>query len=666
MNKVFALLSALSLPVLALAQGWPADYDGVMLQGFSWDDYTNTKWKVMEKQAGELSEFFSLVWVPQSGNCGGMSMGYNPLYYFDQNSSFGNEAALRSMIQTFRDKGIGTIADVVINHRQTINNWVDFPAETYKGVTYKMQSTDICSDDDGGNTLAWATANGYELSPNKDSGEGWDGFRDIDHASANVQTIIKAYEDFLLNDLGYVGFRYDVGKGFDAKYFGLYNEAAKPQFSVGEVWDSNSVIKRWIDGTNTGNGIQSGAFDFQFRYAVRDALNNSNAMSSLKNDCLWRNADYRRYAVTFVENHDMQDRGNVTNYTKDPINTNVIQAANAALLTLPGTPCVFLPHWLAYKPQIKQMIDARKVGGITNTSEIEELYSDNTAYIYKSGQLLCMIGGTKPSYATDYTLILNGNRYYIYLANSAEIPWISLSSAEYSPETAAQTVKLTAVSATEGAQLIYTLDGSEPTASNGTVVPSGTTLTIGQTTTLKVGLLAGGVVRNVQTRQYSWIEEEVVDTYQATMHVRNESGALNPLYIYVWAGPDNEQINGGWPGAKATETAEVGGLTWYVQTFDIPKTGDYAVNFVFANQTGNTQTVDVTGMTQDAFYVIKNTKTGSKYDVENVTDQYAGIEGIMMDASFGDAAIYDLQGRQVEQPEPYKLYIRGGKKFMMK
>lgn len=670
MKTPFALpLLTLSLSLVSFsplyAQGWPADYDGVMLQAFSWDDYTNTRWNVLEKQASELGQFFSLVWVPQSGNCGGTSMGYNPLYYFDQNSSFGREAALRSMIQAFRAEGIGTIADVVINHRQTVSNWVDFPAETYNGVTYQMQSTDICSDDDGGKTLQWAEANGYQLSSNKDSGEGWDGFRDIDHASANVQTIIKAYEDYLLHDLGYTGFRYDVGKGFDAKYFGLYNEAAQPQFSVGEVWDSNSVIKRWIDGTDTGNGIQSGAFDFQFRYAVRDALNNSNKMSSMKNDCLMRSEQYRRYAVTFVENHDMQDRGNVTNYTKDPINTNVIQAANAAMLTLPGTPCVFLPHWLAYKPQIKQMIDARKAGGITNTTPMEEVYSDNTAYIYKCGQVLAMIGGAKSAYAADYTLILNGNRYYIYLANSAEMPWISLSSAEYAYGSPAQSVKLTAVSASADAQLVYTLDGTEPTATNGELVASGATITVGQTTTLKVGLLANGEVRNVQTRQYTWLDEEVIDSHKATMHVCNESGDLNPLYIYVWAGPENTQINGGWPGAKAAETAEIGDKTWYVQTFDIPDTGDYEVNFVFANQAGNVQTVDVTGMTQDAFYIINSTKSGNKYTVTDVTNQYAGLDSVIMEVG-NDGVAFDLQGRSVTTMQPGQLYIQAGRKIIVR
>ena len=672
MKKIFTssiftfLFSALAVSPVS-AQGWPADYDGVMLQAFSWDDYTNTRWTVLEKQADELSRFFSLVWVPQSGNCGGTSMGYNPLYYFDQNSSFGKEAALRSMIQTFKDKGIGTIADVVINHRQNVSSWVDFPAETYKGVTYQMKSTDICADDDGGKAKEWADKNGFELSPNKDSGEGWDGFRDIDHASENVQTIIKAYEDFLLNDLGYTGFRYDVGKGFDAKYFGMYNEAAKPQFSVGEVWDSNAVIKKWIDGTNVGNGIQSGAFDFQFRYAVRDALNNSNKMSSMKNDCLMRSDDYKRYAVTFVENHDMQDRGNVTNYQKDPINKNVIQAANAAMLTMPGTPCVFLPHWLEYKAQIKQMIDARKVAGITNTSSIEELYSDNTAYIYKSGSLLCMIGGAKSSYADGYQLIMNGNRYYIYLAKSAEMPWISVSSSEYAHDADAQSVKLTAVSASDAAKLVYTTDGSEPSATNGTVVESGASIEIAKTTTLKVGLLVNDEVKNVQTRQYTWLEEVVIPTTKATMHVCNESGALNPLYIYIWAGPENEQINGGWPGKEAKDTEEIGGKTWYVQSFDIPTSGEeYVVNFVFTTKGGGTQTVNVEGMTQDTYYIINKEQSGGKYTVTNVTDQYSAIESVIVDLPQQDALLFDLQGRPSKTMNAGQLYIRAGQKLIVR
>ena len=171
----------------AQAQGWPQNYSGVMLQGFYWDSYEDSQWSALEKQADDLSGTFDLLWIPQSGNCGGKSMGYDDLYWFtNYNSSFGTEAELRQLIKTLKDKQIGTIADVVINHRRNVSSWTDFPAETYNGVTYQLTYNDICSDDE-------AAKNGYQTGPNKDTGEGWDGMRDLDHKSDNVQTSVKAY-----------------------------------------------------------------------------------------------------------------------------------------------------------------------------------------------------------------------------------------------------------------------------------------------------------------------------------------------------------------------------------------------------------------------------------------------------------------------------------------
>ena len=61
---------------------------------------------------------------------------------------------------------------------------------------------------------------------------------------------MKAYLKFLLNDLGYAGFRYDMVKGYGASYTKLYNEDSKPTFSVGEYWDGNAAnVKNWISGT---------------------------------------------------------------------------------------------------------------------------------------------------------------------------------------------------------------------------------------------------------------------------------------------------------------------------------------------------------------------------------------------------------------------------------
>ena len=324
MKKIFTSALMMMLPLLMLAQGWPANYDGVMLQGFYWDSFNETRWTRLQSQADELSEFFKLVWIPQSADCGGTSMGYDDLYWFtNYNSSFGTESQLRSMINTFKEKGIGTIADVVVNHRKSNNGWFGFPSEVYKGVTYSMSSTDVCSTDDGGKAKAEANRLGVQLG-NPDTGEDWDGMRDLDHTSANVQKCVKAYVKMLLDDLGYVGFRYDMVKGYSAYYTGMYNAHSGTEFSVGEYWDGNlQAVKNWVDGTKIDGVVQSGAFDFPFRYVIRDAVNNNRwtGLSASSSKGMNMASAYKRYAVTFVENHDTQYRD--ANNQNDPFRNNI-------------------------------------------------------------------------------------------------------------------------------------------------------------------------------------------------------------------------------------------------------------------------------------------------------------------------------------------------------
>ena len=418
MRRLYSTFIICFVAVAAMAQGWPKDYSGVMLQGFYWNSYGDTQWTRLEKQADDLSKVFDLVWIPQSGYCGGQSMGYDDLYWFvNYNSSFGTEEELRKMITTFKDKGIGTIADVVINHRRNVSSWTDFPAETYNGVTYQMTYNDICSDDE-------AAKNGQKVGPNKDTGEGWDGMRDLDHKSENVQTSVKAYLKFLLNDLGYTGFRYDMVKGYSAEFTKMYNEDSKPQFSVGECWDSSNTIKNWIDGT----GKTSAAFDFQFRYTVRNAANNGDwTQLGKQNDGNWplvsakyESGSYRQYAVTFVENHDTEKRPDAD---QDPIKKDTL-AANAYLLAMPGTPCVFLTHWKAYRQEIANMITVRKAVGITNLSAAANLASAKDYYAVQTtgtnGKLLAVVGTKAASYepkGEGWKKAISGYHYVYYVSD---------------------------------------------------------------------------------------------------------------------------------------------------------------------------------------------------------------------------------------------------------
>ncbi len=623
MKKIFTSALMMMLPLLMLAQGWPANYDGVMLQGFYWDSFNETRWTRLQSQADELSEFFKLVWIPQSADCGGTSMGYDDLYWFtNYNSSFGTESQLRSMINTFKEKGIGTIADVVVNHRKSNNGWFGFPSEVYKGVTYSMSSTDVCSTDDGGKAKAEANRLGVQLG-NPDTGEDWDGMRDLDHTSANVQKCVKAYVKMLLDDLGYVGFRYDMVKGYSAYYTGMYNAHSGTEFSVGEYWDGNlQAVKNWVDGTKIDGVVQSGAFDFPFRYVIRDAVNNNRwtGLSASSSKGMNMASAYKRYAVTFVENHDTQYRD--ANNQNDPIRNN-IEAANAFMLAMPGTPCIFLKHWIDYKESIKQMIYARQLAGITNTSAsynqansaVQNYYAQRTVGTH--GTLMAAMGSDVWTIPETYVVVMSGTNYRLALSKDTETAWASKPSGEYGT---AFSVKLTAVSQTAGAQLIYTTDGSEPTPSNGTKVADGASINISKTTTLKVGLLAGGKVSGVITRNYTFDEFE---PYEITVYLKDPTVAPNNwTQVNYFSWDNTSSPNGNWPGETITDTKIINGVKFYYDTYTI-KSKDYYVNFVF-NQGGTTasshQTVDVTDVNKTSFFeVITQT---NKYQVRDVTEQY--------------------------------------------
>ncbi len=684
MKRIASFLLFILVSLSVNAQEWPEKYGGVMLQGFYWDSYDDSQWAVLEKQADDLAASFSLVWIPQSGNCGGTSMGYDDLYWFPGNghydSSFGTESQLRSMINTFKTKGIGTIADVVINHRKNVSNWVDFPAETYNGVTYQLQSTDICANDDGGATKTWAITNGYSLSANNDTGEGWGGMRDLDHKSENVQTNVKAYLKMLLDDLGYIGFRYDMVKGYSGSYTKQYNEYSCPQFSIGECWDSSNTIKNWIDAT----GKTSAAFDFQFKYVVRNATDKGNwSLLNQQNEGNWplisdnfNSGQYRRYAVTFVENHDTEVRPDGS--SNGPLRKDTL-AANAYLLAMPGTPCVFFKHWQAYKPEIKAMIEARKMMGIDNVSTYGILVNNTNYFVVEvtgaKGKLICSVGKQADNYdasSQGYTKALAGYHYAYWMPNSMETAWVDKGSGDFS---AAFDVTMTALSETSGAQLVYTTDGSTPSATNGTKVASGSSIHISSTTTLSVGLLAGSTVKGIITRTYTY-KEPTSDIIIVPEFCKVKEGETCAFFeapvtwnktICCWAWTDSPSDNftysqrKNWPGVdcELLGTAHNGNKVWK-WTWDGTKQNNTSATqpamIIFSNE----------GAPQTANLEFKNGGYYNKAGLQKIVT--TGIHTITYDTS-KSATIYDLQGREYgtsRENLPKGLYIVNGRKVAIK
>lgn len=420
------LLSALcALPTFAQA---PAECEDVMLQGFYWNSQKQTGWTQLMELATEIGEHFNLIWLPPSasaeggGAVGGTNVGYHPREWTNQTSCWGTAANLKTLITALHNNGVKVIADIVINHRAGDNAWGNFTKDDFGTYgTFQLNTRHICCDDEMNTDKSAGTWYGKATGA-KDTGENWDGARDLDHTSEYVQQDVEAYLNWLHGEYGYDGWRYDYCKGYDGKYVGIYNKATQPYLSVGELWDgSYDKVAAWIDAT----GKESMAFDFPSKY---DALNNGLAknnysrMSWKEDNTMWRPAGmihhhlYNRYAVTFVDNHDTYLDQN--KYTGD------VQQAYAFLLSSPGVPCVFYPHWQSSdKDAINRMIAVRKAAGVHSQSDVtvtqRSTYYESTA-IGHHCTLITRIGAAAPTTVPKgYVLAASGDGWQMFLSDKS-------------------------------------------------------------------------------------------------------------------------------------------------------------------------------------------------------------------------------------------------------
>ena len=99
--------------------------------------------------------------------------------------------------------------------------------------------------------------------------------------------------------------------------------------------------------------------------------------------------------------------------------------ANAYILYLPGVPCVFYPHWVKYKTEIKKMVLARRSAGIHSESQMTETaghgYSEATID-GKYGQVILYLGTSATKAAPEgYLLASKGDGYAMYYSTTKPI-----------------------------------------------------------------------------------------------------------------------------------------------------------------------------------------------------------------------------------------------------
>ena len=409
----------------------PEKCPDVLLQAFYWNSYQDkgygrTKWidhlnGNSGSTAKEMAEWFDLIWLPPMSKATG-GTGYIPSNYSELNSDWGTKKKLEEMIETFHKNGARVVADIVINHGVAWSGWCDFAQLNFGSYgSFKPDASWICQTDEM-NTTSSAGACKGQATGAVDDGYGdeanYEAGRDWDHTQARVRDMFKAYLKWLRNDIKVDGFRYDYCKGFHNSHINDYNTAAQAYFSVMEMWDGNpSVLQSHLNDANWNTLT----FDFATKYT---AFNNGIAAdnyAALKGAGL-PGAGKARYAVTFLDSHDSFQRdgnefcgeGNSMTVCKDKI-----LQCYAYLLSMPGVPLVFWPHWVTFKEPIKAMINARYKAGVHSESSVSD--EAGSGY-YKAtitgtnGQIRVLIGPNS-GYATTpsgFTKASVGTNYGVY------------------------------------------------------------------------------------------------------------------------------------------------------------------------------------------------------------------------------------------------------------
>ena len=400
MKKV--LLSILSVFVIAGAShlsarnaGVPAECEDVMLQAFYWDSYNGnasttkygrTRWIDLMKDTAAINANFDVVWFPPSAGPTGCGVGYSARQYSNQESDWGSKAKLQELITALHKGNTKVLADVVLNHRGNYNSWCNFYQDNFGSYgTYQLTQKHIVSNDE---CFTNKSSSCYNASSSDrgayDTGDNFDGARDLDHTSEYVQNWSKAYTQWLLGSMKYDGFRYDMTLGFHGRYLKMYNEAANPYMSVSELWSSMDRQKQHLEECEYNTMV----FDFQMKYSLKGIVTGSyGKLNKNKTFEGLRKHGLERYSVTFIDNHDTFDRGTAygdnqfsgSDLSNSTTKDQILQAS-AYMLMMPGVPCVFYPYWTSYKDEINELIAVRKRAGVHSESEVLEETSGQYQY----------------------------------------------------------------------------------------------------------------------------------------------------------------------------------------------------------------------------------------------------------------------------------------------
>lgn len=399
-----------------------------MMQGFYWDVTPGGVWydslayyAPLLKRVG-----FDAIWFPPpaKGGAGSFDVGYTPYDYYDLGefdsapgdftSGFGNfiptrygtRAKLEAAIAAYKSRGMEVYADVVLNHRSGgslepnpngrfytsrtggslfspggDSTYTAFPlthgsgriaspigsggANFYpNGVRNPSNTGDFFSDTQiGGFHQMYVNSFGYDVALHNGDG-----------SNLPMGDSLMVWGQWLIDEIGFDGFRFDFVKGVHPEYFKRFvnTGSVRGKYTVHELYDGDmgrlKTYLNLIGGTERPGAI----FDFNMRFAYKEMSDGGDGYD-IRN---WHGrglftqegVDWNR-VNTFVENHDF-DRNNFLDRAEQeghaPVTRNK-HLAYAHLLTHPGMATVWWRDYFRYglRDRINRLVQVRNafVGG---------------------------------------------------------------------------------------------------------------------------------------------------------------------------------------------------------------------------------------------------------------------------------------------------------------
>ncbi len=326
-----------------------AQDEDVMFQAFDWNVQQQpagqTWYGVLDQVKQEIADAgIDLIWMPPPSNSAA-PQGYLPRELYDLNSAYGSQQQLINLIASFHSLDMQVISDIVINHRVGSVDAVTFDNPAWP--TYF-----ITADDEGPQfvnrpvdlSINGDYVPGFALKADGSNGA-FAAARDLDHFNPAVRAEIIRWMNFLRNDIGFDGWRYDFVHGYDPIFNKEYNDATSPYFAVGELLESSRVqTNNWVNFTQQS----SSAFDFNTKVALQNAIraNNFSFLRDFSGNSSGMIGINPAKSVTFLDNHDtgLAQQCCGSNFVF-PSDESSLRKGYAYILTHPGNPMVFWTHF---------------------------------------------------------------------------------------------------------------------------------------------------------------------------------------------------------------------------------------------------------------------------------------------------------------------------------